>query len=238
VSDDRDWQHPAEHAAENNHGFIMNPPPLAKRIVALTAIVSVLTSFAILFVAIPKGIDEYVDSPDITTTVPIVKGSTASLLSTLSVGDTTSCAIEALPGVWIAADEVHSATTGTISHGSGNSQAVHLFRSKEVPYLLVAAEKRPQLPVTTEFGGLAVSLTWLSHATVVDCMNQHEMAVTQTPTQFADSNETPVFVSGDVQGMAVVLDNKKRFIGVVGEHDHSQWFFEPRILGNLVSTAR
>jgi hypothetical protein len=38
--------------------------------------------------------------------------------------------------------------------------------------------------------------------------------------------------------MAVVLDNKKRFIGVVGEHDHSQWFFEPRTLGNLVSTAR
>jgi hypothetical protein len=239
VSDDRDWQHPAEHAAANNHGFIMNPPPLAKRLVALTAAVSLLASCAILFVAVPEGIDEYVDTPESTTTVPIVKGSVRSQLDTLTVGSVTSCAIEVLPRVWIAAtDRLRNETVGTVSGLGTPTQSVRLFRSQVIPYLLVAAEKREDIPTTTDFGKLKVSLSRLSQASVVDCMNQEEMTVRQTPTQFADSAETPVYVSGDIRGMGIVLDANKSFIGIVGEHDHSQWFFQPRDLSRLINTAR
>ena len=217
----------------------MNPPPLAKRLVALTAAISLVASFAILFVAVPEGIDEYVDTPESTTTVPVVKGSVRSQLDTLSVGNVTSCAVEVLPRVWIAAtDSLSDETEGTVSGNDTPNQKVRLFRSPVIPYLLVAAERRDDIPKNTDFGKLEVSLSRLTQASVVDCMNQHEMTVRQTPTQFADSTETPVYVSGDIRGMGIVLDEDKSFLGIVGEHDHSQWFFQLSELSRLINTVR
>lgn len=239
MSNDRDWQHPAEHAAENNHGFIMNPPPLAKRIVALTAIVSVLSSFAILFVAIPKGIDEYVDGADIATTIPIVKGAMPSLLTTLSAGGTTSCAVAVGNDVWVASsDGLNSATSATITSPDGKATAVRLYRSPSIPYLVVASPRSIDRSTVNPVG-IAVDTTPLdlSSSTVVDCIHQESMTVQRTPSQFSDKNEVPVYVSGEVHGMAVVLNSAQSVIGLVFEHQHAEKLVLSSTLAELLATA-
>ncbi len=243
MSDDREWQHPAEHAAVNSPGFIMSPPPLAKRLVILTATISLLTSFAVLFVAIPKGIDEYVESPESSTTTPIVKGSLATYFSTLTANGVTSCAVQISPSLWVAsADNLASVTTGTVNgidiQDSANV-SVRLYRSASVPYLVVASTTpRSQFPPNLDFSNSRVSAAHLSQASVVDCLNHRKMSIQESATQFAEGEETPVYVSGDVHGMAVVLSKSNEVVGFISEHNHAHWLLKPRLLTRLITTAR
>jgi hypothetical protein len=241
VSDDRDWQHPAEHAAVNNHGFIMNPPPLAKRLVVLTATVSILASIAILFVAIPKGIDEYVDTAEATTTVPVVKGVAKTMMGTLTVGNITSCAVQIHGGIWIASsDKLGSATVATLSTSSQPSTRVLLSRSANIPYL-VAASATPlseALPPGISLSASNVDESVLAQSSVIDCIDSQPMKVRKSATQFVDQSELPVYVEGDVRGIAIVVGPDNSIKGLVCEHDHSQWLLAPRVVSELISTAR
>lgn len=220
----------------------MNPPPLAKRLVVLTATISLLTSVAVLFVAIPKGIDEYVDTAEPTTTVAAVKGSMNSYMATLTANGTTSCAVQISPGIWVASsDGLGSTTAGTISTGSATEAQVRLLRSSAIPYLVVASigSQRPQAPsVGWSSASARINDSHLATTSVIDCMSQQTMRVQRTPTQFADKNEVPVYVSDDVHGMAVVLNADNSVVGFVCEHNHSQWLVEPSTLANLLDSAR
>jgi hypothetical protein len=243
VSDDRDWQHPAEHSAANNHGFIMNPPPLAKRLVALTATISLLTSFAVLFVAVPKGIDDYVDTAESTSTVPIVKASLNSYFSTLTANGVQSCAIQVAPTVWIAsADNLDKATSGVIDgiDTQDSSQLpVRLYRSVSIPYLVVATtSSRSAFPSDIGRSTSKTNAVRLSTASVIDCMNHQTMNIQESATQFAAGEEIPVYVSGDIHGMAVVLNKSNSIMGYICEHNHSHWLLGPRILTELLNTAK
>lgn len=221
----------------------MNPPPLAKRLVVLTATISLLTSFAVLFVAIPKGIDEYVETAESTTTVPLVKGAANSHFAMLTANDVESCAIQMTPSIWVASsDHLNGVRTGRMTAlGSLNfmNRPVRLFRSASVPYLVVAStDTTLRSPPALDFSAAQISAQQLSSASVIDCLNHQKMSVQRTPSQFAEKDEIPVYVSGDVHGMALVLNKSSDVLGFVCEHDHAQWLLEPRILGELMSTAR
>lgn len=218
----------------------MNPPPLAKRIVALTAIVSLLTSFAILFVAVPKGIDEYVDMVDVTSTIPLVKGSMPSLLSTLSAGGTTSCAVAVGNDVWVtSSDGLINTTTATITSPEGRAISVRLYRSPSIPYLLVASPRSINPSTVNPVHMTATAQpSDLSTSTVVDCIHNESMTVQRTPSQFSDEGEVPVYVSGEVHGMAVVLNADRSVIGLVCEHQHAEKLILPDTLAELLRTAR
>lgn len=219
----------------------MNPPPLAKRLVVLTATISILASFAILFVAIPKGIDEYVDTAEATTTVPVVKGATQTMMGTLTVGNTMSCAVQIHGDLWIASsDKLGSSPFATLTTTSQKSTRVRLYRSASVPYLVVAsvAPLSEALPPGISFSAANVDESVLPQSTVVDCVNHQSMTVHKTPTQFVDKSELPVYVAGDVHGLAAVVGTDNSIKGFVCEHDHSQWLLSPRIIGQLISTAR
>ena len=218
----------------------MNPPPLAKRLVVLTATISLLTSVAVLFVAIPKGIDEYVDTAEPTTTVAAVKGSVNSYMATLTANGTTSCAVQFVPGVWVASsDRLGEATSGSISSSASQDVSVRILHSPAIPYLVVASTTAgpvnfPQM----SWSATRLDESRLAASTVVDCMNREKMNVSKTATQFADKNEMPVYVSDDVHGMALVLNPDNSILGFVCEHNHSQWLVEPHTLEELFDTAR
>ncbi len=218
----------------------MNPPPLAKRLVVLTATISLLTSFAVLFVAIPKGIDEYVDAPETTTTIAVVKGSARSFLGTVTVNNRTSCAVEFAPNIWIAsADELGDATSAVLTAATQSKIPVRLYRSPSVPYLVVASTDLLTAQSSISFTRQdSDNVHRLSTSSVFDCVSRHAMTVQKTATQFATKSETPVYVSGDVHGMAVVVGPGNSILGFVCERDHSQWLVKPRTLVDLVSTAR
>lgn len=217
----------------------MNPPPLAKRIVLLTATISLLTSCAVLFVAIPKGIDEYVERAESTTTVPLVKGNAVAQMGTLTVGNITSCAINYGNGRWVASsDRLGDASTGYVSTAGAESIKVRLFRSASEPYLVLASATSDFEVPGGDFAGKFPNPRQLSMATVTDCLNNQSMSVKPTPTQFADENEMPVYVDGDINGLAIVTSADNQIIGFVCEHDHSQWFLPLRAFGDLFNTAR
>ncbi|MDP5069122.1 MAG: hypothetical protein NWP35_06390 [Ilumatobacteraceae bacterium] len=48
--------HPAERSAAHSSEFIMNPPPVGRRLSAVTASISVFASLVVLAIAVPKGI--------------------------------------------------------------------------------------------------------------------------------------------------------------------------------------
>lgn len=60
---DRSWRHPAEHAEHlrEEYEVIAAPPPLGRRILALSASVGVVATVAVLSVAVPKGISDYAE---------------------------------------------------------------------------------------------------------------------------------------------------------------------------------
>ena len=57
---ERAWRHPAEVSDDKRrrHMFESAPPPLGRRIAALVGLVSVAASGVILFVAVPKGLED------------------------------------------------------------------------------------------------------------------------------------------------------------------------------------
>jgi hypothetical protein len=64
------------------------------------------------------------------------------------------------------------------------------------------------------------------------------MTVQRTPSQFSDKNEVPVYVSGEVHGMAVVLNSAQSVIGLVFEHQHAEKLVLSSTLAELLATAK
>ena len=227
MSDDREWQHPAERAADNSPGFIMNPPPLGRRLAMLTATISVIASIAVLVVAVPKGVDEYVDEPEPTTTLSIVKGAISEEYAVISTSNGKTCGINVSNGQWIvAADEIDDNTSAWIETSTGDRTPATVARSQSLPALAVV---RAEAATTINASSTPLTLVQAEQVhkySVIDCITREKMSLRITPSVQQSSVSVPVYVNGDINGIGAVVDEKNELVGLVYEHDHSERLLE------------
>lgn len=125
--------HPAERSAVHSSEFIMNPPPVGRRLSAIAASISVLASLVVLAIAVPKGISEYSEPVDNEVT-PIVgvKNSTTAPVYTVQSGSKTSTAISLGDRLWLAALETVSEDVATqIVFPDGSTSSVTMYEAME-----------------------------------------------------------------------------------------------------------
>lgn len=129
-SPDSGPRHPAQHFADQHSEFIVNPPPVGRRISAFAASISVVASIAVLAIAIPEGIGEYSEATDQTpaSSVP-KKGSSSGVWYQVVNGKTVSSALSLGNGHWLVALE-----------SVDNDNAMHLATSEgqDIPVSVVA----------------------------------------------------------------------------------------------------
>lgn len=227
MSDDRDWQHPAERAATESPGFIVNPPPLGRRLAMLTATVSVVASIAVLIVAVPKGVDEYVDEPETTTTLSIVKGAISDGYAVVSTANGKTCGINVANGMWIvAADEVKDDSAAWVETTDGARTEAVVNRSAALPALAVVQIKNPSTASNSQAPLSLVTADEVHKYSVIDCISRIKMSLRITPSVQRSSVSIPVYVNGEINGIGAVVDEENELVGLVYEHDHAERLLE------------
>lgn len=231
MSNEYDKTHPAEHSAHNGHGFIVNPPPLARRIVAFTIFISTLASLVVLFVAVPKGIKEYVEAAQESSTSAVpTKGSLNSFIASVSFGQRESCAISLAPNTWMAAaDEAGSATTAVVHITQQVDVEAKILHSEKFPHFVVVTTQSPDTlknlmqPLNNPNNVSSRTMSDLSALTVQDCFAPTDLRpLHRTPVLHVGKYTDPVYVMGDFHGVGAVLNKAKIFVGLVYIHQHAE----------------
>lgn len=111
----------------------MNPPPVGRRLSAVTAAISVFASLVVLAIAVPKGISEYSEPVENeVATIVGVKNATFAPVHTVRSGSKTSTAISLGDGLWLAALEAVSTSAVTeIIFPDGSRSPVGLYQAME-----------------------------------------------------------------------------------------------------------
>lgn len=205
----------------------MNPPPLGRRLAMLTATISVIASIAVLIVAVPKGIDEYVDEPEPTTTLSIVKGAISEEYAVISTPRGKTCGINISSGHWIvAADEIDGETAAWVETSNGERTQAAVTRSDVLPALAVV---RAREAIATDVSRTPFSLVQADEVhkySVIDCITRAKMSLRITPSVQQSLISIPVYVNGDINGIGAVVDEDNELVGLVYEHDHAERLLE------------
>ena len=205
----------------------MNPPPLGRRLAMLTATISVIASIAILIVAVPKGVDEYVDEPEPTTTLSIVKGAISNEYAVISTSNGKTCGINVSNGQWIvAADEIDGGTAAWVETNSGDRTQATISRSSDLPALAVVRIKTSNASNTTRSPMSLVRANEVHKYSVIDCISREKMSLQVTPSVQRSSVSVPVYVNGEINGIGAVVDENNKLVGLVYEHDHAERLLE------------
>ena len=205
----------------------MNPPPLGRRLAMLTATVSVIASIAVLIVAVPKGIDEYVDEPEPTTTLSIVKGAISEEYAVISTTSGKTCGINVSNGQWIvAADEIDNHTSAWVETSNGERTEATVARSAVLPGLAVIRARAATASDVSQTPFALVQADEVHKYSVIDCITRAKMTLRITPSVQQSRISVPVYVNGDINGIGAVVDEKNELVGLVYEHDHAERLLE------------
>lgn len=216
---DRTWRHPAE-LADAQRSAHLTAPPLGRRLTAITVVVSALSSFVVLSIAVPRGIQEYSESsPDTTTTTVVapVRGTAAGSLGILDGRLGATSALSLGNGRWLVATE----TLG----GPGTDKRYTVLREDRVTGLSVIRVAGGGSAPAVDLAHMHRALTseQLSGFTIVDAFGRHEVAPEPSLTSQSKAGVHPVNMSSSIRGIALALDRKSRVVGVLVRHDHAQW---------------
>jgi hypothetical protein len=220
---DRDWRHPAEVANNERTRHLGSSPPLGRRLTALTVIASVLTSLAVLAVAIPKGIEGYTqtDDDDIVTasTVPAVKGSGLVSITGLRGLNGTTSALSLGNRLWLVATEDIKPKRFVAPDGA----AFTVLRENQTVGLSViqinAGENIPAIQTDT----IADQLTTdeLSDCRIVDAFQVHTLASEPSLVSQSFDDSHPINLDTSIKGLAVALNKRQEIVGVLVRTAHA-----------------
>lgn len=211
----------------------------------LTAVVSIIVSVAVVAVAIPKGISEYADEPDISTTTtipPRVKGALGAAMTTLTSGDTPSSALALGAGLWLAASE-------KLSGGQDVSVGKSGAPMREATIVADVAGTGTALVRTTgdDSGTRPIDLRsivdpgllgdlsryWL-YDPATEQMSRLEPSITST----AGTDDVPVSTREPIAGIASVVDDTGTVVGIVVRRGHSTWLLGRSSIRQLMKSMR
>lgn len=241
---DRNWRHPAEVADTERSRHLGVSPPLGRRLTALTVIASVLTSLAVLTVAIPKGIEGYTQNLDndviansdtlpVATTVPSVKGSGLTSISGLYGLNNATSALSLGNRTWLVASE--DITMRKVSAAYGASFSV-LRENKEMGLSVIRINSGVMMPAVT-FDNIDEQLTSeeLPDCRIVDAFQVHTLASEPSLDLQPLDDSHPVNMETSVKGLAVVLNNQQEIVGVVVRNAHAHRIVPKKALFELAA---
>lgn len=246
---DRTWRHPAEHSFAERAQHFERTIPLGRRLTALTGVVSVVASVAVLVVAIPKGIstasenDE--DIPQ--TSVPAAKGDVPGLAT---VEDASAQATPAIPlghNCWLlSADDIdHDSETWMTTE---DGQRVKVTKVGHVEESGVVVVKAKTISAATAEGAVdefalfndmvdATALNDYNAYTVIDASTQKLLSLAPSIALTNNSRDIPVMTSSPIHSLGAVVDDAERIVGVVVRRGYSTWMLGKETLQTIMEIA-
>jgi hypothetical protein len=220
---DRGWRHPAEVADTERARHLGASPPLGRRLTALTVIASVLTSLAVLTVAIPKGIEGYTqsndDSPIAPTTVPSVKGSgLASIVGLRGIGGQTS-ALSLGNRLWLVATEDLKTKKFPASFGTAFTV---VRENKDIGLSVIRVGAGEDIP-SFNFNNIVdqLSADQLHDCRIIDAFQIHSLASEPSLSSQQVTDAHPVNMDTSVRGLAVVVNKSSQIVGLIVRMKHA-----------------
>lgn len=242
---ERQWRHPAEFADVERSTRFTSPPPLSRRLTALTASVSVIASVAVLAVAIPKGISSYreeVDEPTPTTSPFLrIKNASIDIMTTVNSDKGPTTAISIGRGYWVAASEAIDATSPLwISAPAKEKLPVRLVSADPDAGITilkaaedVPSEQVPDLSTVIE----PSSITDFSKHRVLDGSAAQILVPSASLTTKQQTNDVPITTQDEIHGIAIVVDSSYRAVGIVVRRGHASWMLQKSTVNRLLRTA-
>lgn len=223
---DRNWRHPAEVADTERARHLGTAPPLGRRLTALTVIACVLTSLAVLTVAIPKGIEEYAQAEQDeivipTSTVVPPKGSgIRTIVGLRGLADVTT-ALSLGNRRWLVATEDITPRRFPASYGAGFTV---IREDKEIGLSVIQLKAGEEVPAI-ETADFAAELTSeeLEDCNIVDAFQAHTLAAEPSLTSEESNDFHPVNMETSIKGIAVAVNKANKIVGVLVRKGHAQW---------------
>lgn len=238
---DRAWRHPAEHSFAQRELHFSESPPLGRRLTALTAVVSLMSSVAVLVVAVPRGISTLAEEiPEIPQlTVPMVKGNVVGFATIVDSNDKSALAIPLGNGCWlVSTTDLDPQLPKWITTSDGQRFEVSTIGQIEDSQLAVLKA------ISFNPSDLESNTYALSTQTPFDDYNKYRVMDTQTYDLFSLSpslamsgtySDIPVMTPAPVRSLAVVLDDIERIVGVVVRRGYSTWMLGKETLAKIMA---
>lgn len=238
---DRVWRHPAEHSFAQRELHFSESPPLGRRLTALTAVVSLMSSVAVLVVAVPRGISTLAEvNPDIPQiSVPLIKGNVVGLATIVDSNDKSALAIPLGNGCWLVSTtdlDTELPTWITTSDGQRfEVAAIGQIEDSQLAVLKAIALN----PNDSETNTNALT-TQSAH----DDYNKYRVMDIQTYDLFSLSpslamsgtySDIPVMTPAPVRSLAVVIDEIERIVGIVVRRGYSTWMLGKEMLAKIMA---
>ena len=245
--DERIWRHPTELADVERNKHLSHSPPLGRRLTALTATISAISSLAILSVAIPKGIREFSESEAVavavatTIDVPLVKNALSSLVATARGPKGITTAISIGADAWVvAAEAVDTSQPIWLTLESGEEVRVPYICTngdETVVLLRLTAGKSPEVARKWDTYLQPTSPAELEKFSIVDRYGVHYLGHEHSVRHQAKPQELPLLTDSPIDGAAAFIDKMMNVVGVAFDSHHSTWFLPKDSLMALLTEA-
>lgn len=196
----------------------------------LTAIVSIMVSVAVASVAIPKGISEYTDEPDSPTTTmipPRVKGSAGLSMTTVTSGDVSSSALALGRGLWLAASDLvdPNRAVSVSSSDSATTTASVIGDVGATGTALVKTSPSGAGTQAVDFSTIIApdQLGDLSRYRIYDPSSERLSSIEPSISLVSTSDDVPITTAEPIGGIASVIDDKGKVVGIVVRRGHATW---------------
>lgn len=241
--DERMWRHPAEHADVERNKHLSHAPPLGRRLTALTAIVCLIASLAVLAIAVPKGISEYVESEAASdSSLPLVsqvKTAVNPIIATVNGAKGSTTAISLGHGCWIvSADAIDITERMWLTLETGEEVQVRYVSSSTdgTAALLHLTNRTADLHASDWDNYLTPkNPAELRKFSIVDTRGTHHLTDEESFQLQKDKETLPLTVDTPIDGAAAIVDEQMTVVGVVVMADHSTHFLRKASLLSLLS---
>ncbi|CAB4563603.1 MAG: hypothetical protein F2545_05370 [Actinobacteria bacterium] len=237
---DRTWRHPAEHSLSERQQHLATTPPLGRRLTALTAAVSVVSSVAVLIVAIPRGISTTAEATEEApaTSVPLVKGTARAFATVVDASDRATPAIPLGNGCWLVSTaDLDEQSPKWITTSDGQRIKVDTVGEVDDSDLVVVKSSTAQ-DINTQ-----VAFSELNSDTLIDNYKNYRVMDTTTNALFAlapslsmttATPDIPIMTPAPIRNLAVVVDDVERIVGVVVRRGYSTWMLGKETLASIM----
>jgi S1-C subfamily serine protease len=240
---DRQWRHPAEHAADDRTHHLSTAPPLSRRLSAVSAVISVIASIAVLVIAIPKGVADYtVDAADelTSTTVP-VKGAFGTAMAAASSAKGPTSAVSLGNGYWLVAlDGIEPTDNIWLTTASGEDVPAVLMTQDERAGIAVIKCDHPDAEgpiLDTDQLIDSSSLKDLSPYRVVDSFTEQVYTPERSFKSVSIETDTPLNMPEVIRGVATMTDRRGQLVGIVVRRGYSAWMLSKDSLENILQSV-
>lgn len=240
---DRTWRHPAEHSFAEREQHFATTVPLGRRLTALTAFVSVVSSVAVLIVAIPKGISTASDDADdvAQTSVPFAKGNVAGLAKVEAGSTQPTPAIPLGHNCWlVSAKDIDLTSEAWMTTNDGTRIKVSPVQVMEDSgVVVVKANKQVDVDADIALTEIVdgVALNDYNKYRVVDAATQNLLSLEPSLSLSNNSRDIPVTTSSPIGSLAAVVDDAERIVGVVVRRGQATWMLGKETLRSIMDVA-